>query len=207
MLISPSISSIKDADDVYIGTRAGLPAANAGKTIAICTDTGEMLQSNGTTWTVVSGSRNANISVTNSANIGLTGKAFTKIIGNTVVSDPGSNYNSSTGIYTVPYTGLYQIVTKMRVSDDAPFGVKATAQALSFGQGVHTSEIDGAWFQWFMTPTGTSSDVNRNGSSNTRIDFFNAGDLLRMYYYFDLGSPPGSLAILKIAFSIVYLSR
>lgn len=103
--------------------------------------------------------------------------AFTTLIPFTTVRDLNGNYNSSTGYYTVPVNGTYLIVSKLRFSDGLTSGI-------SFGQGVDTGNSDTPAFAWFVT------NPQRNGSINTRIASFTAGNQLRMFYYFD-GSVTG----------------
>lgn len=114
------------------------------------------------------------VSLNTNKTIAATG--FNTIILDTVNTDVGGNYNLTTGIYTVPFTGLYQIATKVRIND-------GTSSNLSYGQGVHTSNIDGPWFQWFITVGGATT--NRNGSLNLRFVRFLAGSQLRLYMYPD----------------------
>ncbi|HEX8323434.1 MAG TPA: hypothetical protein VF595_05920 [Tepidisphaeraceae bacterium] len=90
----------------------------------------------------------------------------------TKVTDLGSNFSNTTHFYTVPVTGVYEITTKLRVNDGYPSGI-------SYGQGVHSSNIDGPWFLW------ASTNGNREGSINVRKAVFNAGDQIRMYAYID----------------------
>lgn len=87
-----------------------------------------------------------------------------------IVSDPGNGFSNN--IWTVPVSGLYLVNSKVRIEDNVTNG-------LSYGQGVHTSDIDGFWFSWFVTAP------YRNGSFNSRIASFNQGDPLRLYTYFD----------------------
>lgn len=82
----------------------------------------------------------------------------------------------SGNLYSVPYSGDYLIFSKVRLNDNSP--------NTSYGQGVHTSNVDGTWFSWKDTNTLTSN--KRNGSENFRAMNFNADDLLRLYCYSDI---------------------
>lgn len=90
--------------------------------------------------------------------------------------DNGNNFNVTTRIYTVPTSGTYEIVTKFRIAD-------GVASGQSYGQGAGTTNADGSHFAWFVTAP------NRNGSINTRIAQFFAGDQIRFYAYCDGFSP------------------
>lgn len=82
-------------------------------------------------------------------------------------------FNSNNYTFEIPVTGIYLIYSKVRPIDNT--------STRSYGQGVHISENDGAWFIWNNTLSG--ADANRNGLQNTRIAKFNNGDLLRLYTY------------------------
>ena len=95
------------------------------------------------------------------------------------LDDIGGNYDPITNFYTVPKTGTYLIMTRLRVTD---------AQGLqeNYGHGADIANQDSATFSWFETNT------NRNGSLNQRISSFNKGDKIRMFVYSDTGVLPSS---------------
>ena len=99
---------------------------------------------------------------------------FTLINLTTVASDPGANFSTTTKFYTVPSTGLYMIFAKIRILDSSTAGN-------NIGFGVHTSNIDGPWFQWQINPAATAN--SRQTFNYQRLAYFNAGDQLRMFTY------------------------
>jgi hypothetical protein len=103
--------------------------------------------------------------------------AFSIYILPTVNTDTASGYNTSTGYYTIPVTGIYLITTKMRITDSSP-------EFIGYGQGAGTTIADPANFQWFMT-FSTSVGSARNGSLNTRIVQLTKGQTVCMSYYYD----------------------
>lgn len=107
----------------------------------------------------------------------------------TDVTDPLGLYNGT--VYTVPASGLYVCVSKLRPNDASP--------ANSIGQGVHTSNIDGAWIAWQDTPQ--ASGQKRLTIVNTRVAEFTAGDQLRLYTFADV-----AYTINKASMSIYRLS-
>lgn len=93
-------------------------------------------------------------------------------------TDTANGWSKANNSYTIPYTGVYLIMSKLRLADNS-IGV-------SFGQGVHTSNIDGPWFIWANFPnSGGSASQNRFVLLNIRIAHFNAGDVLHHYAYGD----------------------
>lgn len=115
------------------------------------------------------------------------------IIMNTVVSAvgvPSANYNTTTGIYTIPVTGTYQITGNIRFAD----GQIANTQ---FGIGVNTVNSDGAWFNWSHINQTTSSS-NRTSFPYVRIVSLTAGSLIRMYSSVDTGTLPVNLASMQV---------
>lgn len=117
--------------------------------------------------------------------------AFTTISMPTVNADPGGNYDPATFIYTVPRDGLYMIVTKIRFAD-------AITSGLSYGQGAHTSNVDGPWFAWTVT------NGIREGLINTRIMRLQAGDPVRAYAYMDNAT---AREVRLASMNIIFLSR
>jgi hypothetical protein len=109
----------------------------------------------------------------------LTTGAFTTLVLNTVSVDTASGYSTSTGLYTIPATGIYMIVTKLRPAD-------GSTEFVSYGQGAGTTLADSTNFQWFMTvSTTTPSTFARNESINTRIMRLTEGQTISMFYYDD----------------------
>lgn len=100
------------------------------------------------------------------------GSSFTTIIPTTIAIDTASGYNATTGIYTLPETGLYYITAKIRVADGSPSGV-------SYGLGVGTANTDGPTFFW------TTTIGSRQGAANSRFYSGTAGDQLRLFAYGD----------------------
>ena len=103
--------------------------------------------------------------------------SFTTVVMGTVNVNPNNYYNASTSIYTVPFSGLYQISGTLRVTDFSPAGAQ-------FGVGVHTSNTDGSWFLWHAVQT-TIVSYHRTTYPYIRVGYFNAGDQLRMFCYAD----------------------
>ncbi len=85
------------------------------------------------------------------------------------VTDTEGLFNGT--VYTVPETGVYMCMSKIRCD---------SATAISVGQGVHTSNIDGPWFAWRNATAGA-----RDTFINFRAAAFTAGDQLRLYAYSD----------------------
>ncbi len=182
---------------VLFGTFASRPAASTANRLYVTTDTNEWYRDTGAAWVYVNGSSKANCVATLSApNGSIAPGTFNTITLPTVVSDPGGNFSTTSGFYTVPVTGNYQITTKLRIADNAPSGI-------SYGQGAGTLNADGPHFQWFATVSSTGS-VARNGSLNIRTARFNAGDQIRMYAYADSTS---SLGVIAAEMDITLLSQ
>ena len=108
------------------------------------------------------------------------------VILDTEASDVNGLFNNSTYIYTVPSTGVYFCQALIRLVDGQV--AKATwPDGAGFGMGVHTSNIDGTWFQWnkLMWMSGTGG--GRVSFDYTRIATFTAADQLRLYCFHDNG--------------------
>jgi hypothetical protein len=101
--------------------------------------------------------------------------AFTKVnfhsLSNYSLTDNGGNYSAANDWYVCPVSGIYMVITKIRVTD-------STAANISYGQGAGTSAADSPTFLWQQTFTAT-----RNGSHNVLVAHFNSGDQVRMFAY------------------------
>ena len=108
------------------------------------------------------------------------------------------NYNDGNfdgAIYTVPVRGVYSTVVRLRLPDNL-------AATFSYGAGVHTSNVDGAWFLWGYSSDSTlGSGTSRSSIQITRIKAFQAGDQLRAYCYIDRGA---STNVMSSAFDVIY---
>ena len=98
--------------------------------------------------------------------------AFTTILLNNVGSGP-ANFDTTTGLYTVPSSGLYLVTAKMRPPDG--FTVNQPV-----GIGVDTVSADSAVFKWTNFGSGTRSVIDY-----TRTARFTAGQQLRLFMYGD----------------------
>lgn len=106
-------------------------------------------------------------------------------------SDPGNNYSTVTSYYVVPTTGLYLCLARLRTAE--------VAGSTQFGMGVHTSNADGAWFQWQTVPSGGA----RYTANYQRLAYFTAGDSLRLFVYVVSGAATqtfqaGAMNILRV---------
>ena len=105
-----------------------------------------------------------------SASIGAT--AFNTVPISTVIRNIGGGvWNTTTYTYSVPISGTYLIKSSVRLIDGSA--------SRNIFQSVHTSNVDiqeGIW---------QTSSGNRFTMLNTRIAYFNAGELLRLYIYSD----------------------
>ena len=117
------------------------------------------------------------------------GNTFKPLSLGSVVTDSASGWNAAANTYTVPVTGTYLIVSGLRLADNVPAGI-------SYGQGVHTSNVDNPAFLW------TTTVGPRNGTTNTRIMQLSAGQTVVFFAYVDSPSPIGvsgaSLSIQQI---------
>lgn len=117
--------------------------------------------------------------------------SFTTVVLNTELSDVSDRFNTSTGIYTCASPGLYTLSARVRVVD-------AAADGRNIGVGVHTSNADGAWFQWFKV--ATSGTGGRWTAGYTRTAVFAAADQLRLYVYSDGGTLPINTAGMTVTY-------
>lgn len=107
-------------------------------------------------------------SATHSGSQTIAANAFNTIAHNTVLNNIGGGTWSG-NLYTVPVTGIYYILSSVRLNDGSG--------SRSAGQAVHTSNVDGNWFYWQQW------GAQRYGNQYTRLAVFNAGDKLRHYLY------------------------
>ena len=96
----------------------------------------------------------------------------------------GGTFDTGTGIYTVPATGRYLILARVRAEDNMT--------ARSVGVGVHYYLDDGPYFVW--RTTGAPRDV----LTYQRVDSFTAGTQLRTFIYSEGGTYPLIAAALTI---------
>ena len=106
-------------------------------------------------------------------NLAIGAAAFTTVT-TTVVTDPGGLYDGT--IYTVPQSGTYMCVSKVRPLD--------ASAANNICQGVHTSNVDGPWMVW--NEPGQTSTGKRSTIVNARVMSCTAGDQLRLYTFGEL---------------------
>jgi len=97
------------------------------------------------------------------------------IVALSVISDPGNNWNSSGNYWTVPTSGTYQIVVKLRLADYSDVGAQC-----EIGAGNPSSFGDTPNGLWFTVVSGNSG-YNRTSASDTIIAHFNSGDHIGMY--------------------------
>lgn len=106
--------------------------------------------------------------------------AFGTVVHQSKLTDINNLYDSNTGLYTVPSTGIYHISGTMRCND-------SNTAYKQWGMGVHTSNADGGWFLWHAVQN-TTSGANRTTFPYVRVGFFNQGQQLRMIAYSDTGA-------------------
>lgn len=114
----------------------------------------------------------------NSSTFVTVANSFTTIVLTAVSIDSASAYSTSSGIYTLPETGVYLITSKVRLADNVTAGV-------SYGLGVDTANQDGAEFGWWTTTAAANSSAARQGAVNFRVYSGTAGDQLRLFAYVD----------------------
>ena len=97
----------------------------------------------------------------------------------------GGTFDTGTGIYTVPATGRYLILARVRSEDNMT--------ARSAGIGVHGSNADGPYFVW-----RASGVAPRDVLTYQRVDSFTAGTQLRTFIYSEGNTYPLLAASLTI---------
>ena len=112
------------------------------------------------------------------------GNAFTTLQLGTDVIDTASAYDAATSIYTVPQTGVYHAIVRVRVADGSPPNIP-------LGLGVDVANTDGAGFVWGQTPPAAASGSNRYTLTNTRALRLTAGAKLRVFAFADTTTPLG----------------
>lgn len=98
------------------------------------------------------------------------------------LNDPGSHFDGGTNVYKVPVHGVYQILTRLRTTDNS--------LADSFGQGSDITNADSPYFMWFEN--NETAGTNRTSTLNSRISEFQVDDEIRMLSYSDSCSTTAS---------------
>jgi hypothetical protein len=112
--------------------------------------------------------------------VGVTGQAFNTVICDNEVTDPSNAYNPTTGIYTVPQTGLYEFEGSWRPNADN------TITSVNIGVGIDSANVDSANFHWRTIASGAST--NRATLTFRRMGKCVAGDQMRFFTYVDTSS-------------------
>lgn len=105
------------------------------------------------------------------------GASFTQIGLDTAQANTGGYFNTTTSAYTVPATGLYFIVAKLRFTDSSG------AAGSNLGIGVDPTIGDAPHFVWHTVGAAT-----RRTFDYQRIANFTAGATLKLFTYYDGGS-------------------
>ena len=107
------------------------------------------------------------------------GANFTTIPLVNVSVDTASAFSRSSSTYSIPSSGYYLVITKMRLLDGLPANI-------SYGQGSGTQLADITGFMWSTTGTnGRQANPSRNASVNASVTHYNQGDQVKMYTYLD----------------------
>lgn len=115
---------------------------------------------------------------------------FTTVdVAGSVPSNPDGGFNSTTDIYTLSAGGIYVCTAMVRIKD-------GFATTCNFGVGIHTSNVDGAHFQWNKYFTGAGG---RCAFSYLRSASFSAGNQLRLFVWQDSG---GNMDLSRVALAI-----
>jgi len=96
----------------------------------------------------------------------------------TAARDPGNNWNSTGNYWTIPVSGTYQIVTKLRLADGSDTGA-------GFGQGPDTTPEDSLNFLWSTVISSESGVVQRAASANTTVEHFDEGQQVSLIVWAD----------------------
>jgi hypothetical protein len=134
------------------------------------TTAGLFVRSNGTTIQLMDAAWPF-LNVTNDVPYSILNNTFDTLRLPTVVTDSAAAFNTSTNIYTVPVSGVYDISLKFRLTD-------STASGISYGLGVGPTNADSAQFSWYV-----GAPV-RSGALYRRTSYFAAGTLLRAFAYY-----------------------
>jgi len=119
--------------------------------------------------------------------------AFTTLQINATQVDNFSAFNTTTFIYTVPETGIYEVNAKMRLVDNVGANI-------SYGLGIDTANVDSAGFVWANSFAGAAT--NRQGLFNSRLMSLTAGDQLRAFAFVDStakGVQAAELNVMRVA--------
>jgi hypothetical protein len=109
-------------------------------------------------------------------------------INNVVTNLGGGAFNTSTYIYTIPETGLYDCQATIRINDGA--------SVRSLGVGIGIANADAPHFFWQDTLP------SRYARQYRRLTRFTLGDQVRLYIYSDSNDytvNAGNLVIMKVA--------
>ena len=106
-------------------------------------------------------------------------------------TDAANRFDTGAHVYSCPAAGYYSIQALVRLQDAAI----VNAQGANVGIGVHTSNIDGAWFHWNKVPA-TNIGAARAMLAYQRTAYFAQDAPLRLYAFYDSATGSGSLAIM-----------
>lgn len=113
--------------------------------------------------------------------------AFGKLTLDTANSNVGGYFDTANSWYTVPVTGLYLSIAKVRLTDSV-----GTSGA-NLGLGVDGTVADGPHFVWQSIPSAT-----RKTFDYQRLALFTAGTHLQLYAYYDGGNVTMAAASLNV---------
>lgn len=91
------------------------------------------------------------------------------------IRDPGHNWDSTSNYWTVPISGTYQVVVRLRVADSSDPGAEC-----EIGEGEPGSLGDSPLGLWFTVIRGNTG-YSRSAGCNTIIQHFDAGSKIAMY--------------------------